>query len=113
MLGGGVGFNLLPENIFELPRVSHTPVIRRVDDFDCDFIVPDNREGWVELLDRTLESYFVTGQDFRYSTQCVRPAGRLISGFGGVASGPAPLEDLHDRIRLYMQRLLEGKKTPN
>jgi ribonucleoside-triphosphate reductase len=38
-----------------------------------------------------LESYFVTGKPFTYSTVCVRGYGEPIVGFGGVASGPLPL----------------------
>jgi ribonucleoside-triphosphate reductase len=63
----------------------------RTDSPDCDFIVTDNREGWVELLRRVLNAYFFTGKPFAYSTQCVRAAGKTIHSFGGVASGSEPL----------------------
>lgn len=91
LLGGGVGFSVTPEVIFELPPVRFATTVERVDDFDCDFVVPDNREGWVELLRRTLDAFFVTGKPLRYDTRCIRPKGRPISGFGGVASGPEEL----------------------
>lgn len=87
MLGGGVGFNILPEYVYELPTVRYNPIIERVETPDCDFIVPDNREGWVELLDRVLNSFFEGGKPLRYSTQLIRAAGKPIKGFGGTASG--------------------------
>ena len=91
MLGGGVGFNVCPEYVYELPRVKFDPPILRTDSPDCDFIVTDNREGWVELLRRVLDAFFVTGQPLAFSTQCIRSAGKTIHSFGGVASGSEPL----------------------
>lgn len=91
MLGGGVGFNITPEFVYELPVVKFRPTVSRVDDFDCDYVVTDNREGWVRLLRKVLQSFFYTGADLRYDTRCIRPKGRPISGFGGIASGPEEL----------------------
>jgi ribonucleoside-triphosphate reductase len=91
MLGGGVGFNILPEHVYELPPVRHRVRIERVDTYDCDYIVSDNREGWVELLRRTLDCFFYSGHNLRYNTSCVRAKGRPIKGFGGTASGPEEL----------------------
>ena len=91
MLGGGVGFNIQPEHVYELPNIKHKPVIERVDTNDCDYIVPDNREGWVELLLRVMKAFMENGNDVRYSTSCVRAKGRPIKGFGGTASGPEDL----------------------
>lgn len=91
MLGGGVGFNILPENVFAIPAVKFTPHIERVESFDCDFIVTDNREGWVELLRRVLHAYFYTGKMLRYCTRGIRGKDSPINGFGGTASGPEEL----------------------
>jgi ribonucleoside-diphosphate reductase alpha chain/ribonucleoside-triphosphate reductase len=91
MLGGGVGVNVMPEHVYGLPPVKYAPPIKRVDHPDCDFIVPDNREGWVELLWQVLKAFFHTGKPFTYSTQCVRAAGKTIHSFGGTASGSEPL----------------------
>lgn len=87
MLGGGVGYNIQAEHVYSLPPVKYRPKIEHVNTTDCDFIVPDNREGWVETLRLMLGSYTKTGRPLRYSTRCVRPAGARIKGFGGVASG--------------------------
>lgn len=93
MLGSGVGVNLQREYVYKLPPVVENyqrPV--RADDPGADFIVPDSREGWVELLKRTLEAgFYGEGKSFRYSTQLIRGKGTLIKGFGGVASGPEDL----------------------
>ena len=91
MLGGGVGYSILPSVVHKLPKVKRKLNIVRKDNNDVNFIIPDNREGWVELLRRVLNSYFVTGKDFSYSTGCIRSKGAPINGFGGVASGPEEL----------------------
>ncbi len=57
--------------------------------------VDDSREGWVDLVRRFLDAYvgldtIPDGIDFSQ----VRPSGSKIRGFGGTASGPAPLEEL-------------------
>ena len=96
MLGSGVGYNIQREFVYEIPKVNRRIIrVERKDQNDADFIVPDSREGWVELLRRTLDAHFNTGRGFSYSTVCIRGKGTLIKGFGGTASGP---EDLCDGI---------------
>lgn len=92
MLGSGVGFNIQREVVYKLPRISKsfkTPV--RKDTASADFIVPDSRAGWAELLERTLQCAFYGAVPFDYSTQLIRGKGAPIKGFGGVASGPEEL----------------------
>ena len=92
MLGSGVGYNIQREYVYEIPKVKGRIVrIERQDANDADFIVPDSREGWVELLRRTLDAHFNTGRGFSYSTVCIRGKGTAIKGFGGTASGPEDL----------------------
>ena len=91
MLGSGVGYNIQREHVYELPKLKRKVRIVRKDTNDADFIVPDSIEGWVKLLRKTLESHFITGEGFTYSTICVRGKGTPIKGFGGVASGPEEL----------------------
>ena len=98
MLGGGVGFNVLPEYVYKLPKVKRACQITKVDSYDCDFIVPDNREGWVELLERVLQCFFLTGEDLTYTTLCVREKGAKINTFGGIASGPDSLNEFLGNI---------------
>lgn len=90
MLGCGVGFNIQREYVYELPKPRKVK-ITRLDTKDADYIVPDTRAGWVELLQKTLEAHFINGKGFTYSTVCIRGKGTLIKGFGGVASGPEDL----------------------
>jgi adenosylcobalamin-dependent ribonucleoside-triphosphate reductase len=90
MLGCGVGYNIQGKYVYEIPKVKRAR-IQRVDTNDADFIVPDSREGWVSLLERTLEAHAGRRAGFTYSTICVRGKGAPIKGFGGVASGPEEL----------------------
>lgn len=60
---------------------------------DSLYIVGDSREGWVQILDDVLTSYFVTGKSFKINTNFIRPEGSLIKGFGGKASGSKHLID--------------------
>lgn len=112
MLGGGVGFNISPEYVYALPAVKHSPVVERVDDYDCDLIVPDNREGWVNLLRTVLRAFFYTGERVRYDTRCIRAKGRPIKGFGGVASGPEELVRGIGLICEILRSRLGRKLTP-
>jgi ribonucleoside-triphosphate reductase len=91
MLGSGVGFNIQREHVYQLPKIKKKVNVKHVEDAGADFIVPDSREGWTELLKRVLEASFVTGKGFSYDTSLVRPAGTPIKGFGGTASGPKDL----------------------
>jgi hypothetical protein len=90
MLGSGVGYNLQREYVYELPKPKKVKIVRQ-DTNDADFIVPDSREGWVELLRRILEAHFITGKGFSFSSVCIRGKGTPIKGFGGTASGPEDL----------------------
>jgi len=94
MLGSGVGYNIQRKNVDKLPEVN-ADFIRptRVDSNDADFIVPDSREGWVQLLGKTLKAAFLSDKKntFTYSTVLVRGKGSAIKGFGGTASGPEDL----------------------
>lgn len=92
MLGVGIGIRIPYDRTLEfyLPDPEYVDV----------FIVPDSREGWVEATRRLIASYEKPGQPtvaFDYSL--VRPKGAPIETFGGTASGPAPLIELHDMLR--------------
>jgi ribonucleoside-triphosphate reductase len=88
MLGGGVGFSCdKPERI----GVVRSAWVSHQDANDSDFIVPDTREGWAELIRKVFECYL--GDDdnphwMTYATHLIRPAGVPIKTFGGTASGP-------------------------
>ena len=63
------------------------------------YAVPDDREGWVESLKMLLESYFLGTNPVEFDYSLLRPEGELIKGFGGTASGPKPLQEMHESIR--------------
>lgn len=109
MLGAGVGFSVRREHIHELPKVKEGVKIEALLTKDADFIVPDSRSGWVELLRKVLNAYFNTGIGFSYSTILVRGQGEAIKGFGGTASGPKILIEGIEKISMIL-RSREGKK---
>ena len=112
MLGGGVGFNIHAEHVYELPVVAHDVSVIRKDERDVDFIVPDNREGWVSLLRKTLEAFFYTGKNLTYSTICIRGYGAPIKGFGGTASGPEELVKGIEEVCSVLRRRVGKKLRP-
>jgi ribonucleoside-triphosphate reductase len=109
MLGSGVGYNIQRQNVYQLPKLKGKIKITRQDANDVDFIVPDNREGWVKLLGKVLKAHFYSGEGFTYSAASIRGKGALIKGFGGTASGS---EDLCNGIELIHNLLNNraGKK---
>jgi ribonucleoside-triphosphate reductase (thioredoxin) len=92
MLGIGVGFDTVgQEKNFSIYQPTEPASV---------YEIPDTREGWVESVRLLLNSFLRQNQsiqDFDYSL--IRPMGAPIKGFGGVASGPQPLIDLHTRLR--------------
>jgi ribonucleotide reductase alpha subunit len=108
MLGGGVGMSVEHKYTSKLPKVKKSVKITHKPTKDADFIIPDSREGWNEMTHRLLESFFVTGKSFTYSTYCIRGHGESIKGFGGKASGPQPFIKFVENVCLILQAR-EGK----
>jgi ribonucleoside-diphosphate reductase alpha chain len=109
MLGGGVGFSVERSKIHELPKVKLVGSITAERTNDADFIVPDSRQGWRELLHKVLESYFKNGKSFTYSTILIREFGTPLKTFGGTASGSGALVDgIADICKVLDNRV--GKK---
>ena len=96
MLGVGVGFDTKGANEI---------VVKGVDkDRDPQtFQIPDTREGWVESVKLLLESYFHGQAPVEFDYSIVRPAGVPIKGFGGVSSGPEPLQEVHESITSVLE----------
>ena len=84
--------------------------LRQPSDNEQVFVVPDSREGWVDSLRSLLYSYTPDshGCKITFDYSKVRPKGSPIKGFGGTASGPAPLKILHEQARktcdLYVRK---------
>ena len=105
MLGVGVGASTqnarLPK--IHLPSTSFTPVT---------YSIPDTREGWVNSTKRVIESYTVRGMaPVTMDYSLIRPEGALLKGFGGVASGPQPLIDLHNRLNTFFAQHSENQNN--
>lgn len=95
MLGVGVGFDTDGAGAKAYkPWTGNIPFVHKVG---------DSREGWVKSVKLLIDSYLKEGLPaVEFDTSEVRPEGTPIKGFGGVASGPAPLIKLHGRIREVM-----------
>lgn len=69
-------------------------------------VVDDSREGWVESTVRLVDWYVRQDPSVPRPqpiyTQ-IRPAGTIIKGFGGTASGAEPLRKLHARIEAFFE----------
>jgi hypothetical protein len=104
MNGVGVGFSTYWRGTATAPDKSDSEL----------FVIPDSREGWVASLIRLMCAYVNSpryGKNkfpvFDYSQ--IRSAGEPIRGFGGTASGPAPLKQLHERVESYLDAFCAGR----
>lgn len=96
MLGVGVGFDTRGAETVQIKAPKKDPII---------YVIPDSREGWVESVRLLLNSYQGGGHAVVFDYSRIRLKGAIIKGFGGVASGPEPLELLHDNIRKILDAL--------
>lgn len=95
MLGVGVGFDTKGAGKIRILR----PLQRRLV-----YKIQDSREGWVDSVRALIWSYTKKADkgflEFDYTP--IRPAGTPIKGFGGKASGPGILCELHELIRKHL-----------
>jgi len=96
MLGVGVGFDTLGAGLVHVRGPSASSAPRT-------YQIPDSREGWVQSLRLIIESYVHGTEPVAFDYALVRPAGSPIRGFGGVASGPGPLRELHESTRASLE----------
>lgn len=97
MVGIGVGFDTKGAGKIEIQQPASSDEI---------FVIPDDREGWVESVIKVLDGFFFGHAIPKFDYSEIRPAGSPIKGFGGTASGSGPLEELHrELIQLYKERL--------
>ena len=102
MLGVGVGFDTRGAN-----KIS----VAKPHDVETTFVIEDSRESWVDSL-RTLIESFTTNPELgtvHFDYSLIRPAGAPIKGFGGKASGPDTLKDLHKMVRTQFHNILRRK----
>ena len=97
MLGVGVGFDTKGAGEIVVKGINKD---RKITTYQ----IPDTREGWVKSLKLLLESYFHGTNEVEFDYSLIRSEGEPIKGFGGVSSGPDPLEEVHKDIK----KVLEG-----
>ncbi len=98
MLGVGVGGDC---------KGADTIKIREPYQGDDVHVVPDSREGWVDLVRRLLDAWVGKGtipKEVDYSL--LRPYGAPIKSFGGTSSGPKPLRELAAHIDEILRPLI-------
>ncbi|NSC25218.1 fused protease/ribonucleoside-triphosphate reductase [Streptomyces albus subsp. chlorinus] len=96
LLGVGVGFDTAGRGRL---RIGPEPATAAA------FVIPDSREGWSESLRLLLDAFLRPGRPMpRFDYAKLRPAGAPIARFGGVASGPAPLQALHESVTALLRR---------
>ena len=123
MLGGGVGANYSQEylNMATLDPGATVNMALSIDkdhpDYDAcsswlnprpnaiPHVVKDSREGWVEALGLLFEAYQTNVHWLAFDFSRVRPHGSPIKGFGGTASGPAPLMEMLTRVCFVLNHL--------
>ncbi len=102
MVGVGVGFDVTGEHKLNVHQPQKQAEM---------YVIPDTREGWVKSLELLLASYFgkhFSSQDtheIKFDYSKIRKAGEPIRGFGGISSGPQPLERLHEQVRSTLNAL--------
>ena len=90
--GTGVGFAVPEKDVNKLPEV---PGLLK--EKGKKHVVKDSKEGWKESLDILVNNLYA-GYIVHMDYSLVRPAGAPLRTFGGRASGPEPLRNLHDFI---------------
>lgn len=135
MKGGGVGVNIQRRNTDQMPEVKNRVEL----EFFCDenhpdsdeleklgvefydriygtvypvLRVKDSREGWCEALRAVIEASFNGTEHLIIDVSDVRPRGSEIKGFGGIASGPAPLVEMLQRVNEILNRRVGQKLSP-
>lgn len=138
MVGSGVGFRILPEDVAKLPTfnthivVAHKPYNgkkpndRREDTVQFEekeetpnslasvhIVVGDSKQGWVQALDYYLQAMQrndVESIIFNYDS--VRPMGEKLKTFGGRASGHTALKRMFRNIHKTVKNAKMGALLP-
>lgn len=98
MLGIGVGFDTRgSEKGLKVVQPKETDEV---------FVVPDTREGWVDVMAFVVDGYVKGSAIPTFDFSQVRPAGAPIKTFGGTAAGPEPLQRLVRKLtHVFEQRM--------
>jgi len=126
MKGGGVGINVQRKYVGKIPSVSNSLELALIcDETHEDFAeelkplgvrekgaysghsvitVADSREGWAETLGKVVDAHYEGISDLVVDISNIRPRGTEIKGFGGIASGPAPLVNMLVKVNGIINR---------
>lgn len=96
MLGVGVGGDTRGAGLVTIVPIERTEQV---------YEIPDTREGWIESVRIILDSAVGRNRVPVFSYSGIRPAGVPVMGFGGISSGPAPLEELHESLITLFERV--------
>lgn len=129
-LGCGVGFRILPEDVAKLPKVKNDLEVAFRPYKKEDWVkgsqeytkttilmdggvlvkVGDSREGWITALDILLRSSILSDSTryLIYDFSAVRPENTRIEGFGGLASGPEPLQAMIKEVNRIINEEVES-----
>lgn len=126
MVGAGVGFRILREDVKKLPRlrtnftIEHTPynymnitgmnvenTTSEEDGNILHILVGDSKEGWVDslrILFKELVNFESKFTKFIFNYNWVRPKKTRIKTFGGRAAGPAGLEIMFNKLETIIKK---------
>lgn len=132
MKGGGVGINVQRKYVNQVPKVENALDLTIVcdsdhNDYESELIelgvsdefnpkgtlhVADSREGWATALGKVLDAHYEGVTELVIDISDIRPRGAAIKGFGGEASGPAPLVTMLQRVNTILNRRVNDYVTP-
>lgn len=134
MKGGGVGVNIQRKNTEQMPKVknrvditfvcheSHkdkedlikagVKMVDTIPTTENTYIVLDSREGWADALRVVIDFHFIGATELIIDVSQVRPKGEPIRGFGGIASGPAPLVEMLSKVNRILNSSVGRKLRP-
>lgn len=92
MVGVGVGFDTRGKRSVTIQQPHVSSAIHKIG---------DSREGWADAVARLLYAYVGKASlPRRWDYSQIRPRGAPLESFGGVASGPEPLKEMLDALRI-------------
>lgn len=72
----------------------------------------DSREGWAESLRDVIDAHYEGINRITLDISAIRPRGTDIKGFGGTASGPAPLVEMLSKVNTILNRRINDFVRP-